>query len=182
MEIHRNPSKSIDVHLVSHRSSFLSRGANYPPLDPEAMLEDGEVLKLVHRVAVVLGSGDAFDKVCRDVFEQHAAPHSEAIKKRRLPTTAIPEVYERLKIPVEHMRAGQHGDFYQFSTSFDIVSRSSGLFSMALGWFFVGTFTFLGSESSEAHLRGGLAQRDELQEEAGGDPREVNLKSYCMGL
>ena len=71
------------------------------------MLEDAEVVKLVHRVAVVLGSGDAFDKVCRDVFQQHAVPFSEPLEQRRLKTTEMPEVYERLKIPLEHMWPGE---------------------------------------------------------------------------
>eukprot|EP00438_Fugacium_kawagutii_P024431 Skav202104 [mRNA] locus=scaffold1980:57278:62592:+ [translate_table: standard] len=34
-------------------------GHHYPPLDTEAMLEDAEVVKLVHRVAVFLGSAEA---------------------------------------------------------------------------------------------------------------------------
>lgn len=36
-------------------------GHHYPPLDTEAMLEDAEVVKLVHRVAVFLGSAEAGD-------------------------------------------------------------------------------------------------------------------------
>ena len=51
--------------FVSQSSqSWLNRlgcapGQNYPPLDTEAMLEDGEVVKLVHRVAVALSSAEA---------------------------------------------------------------------------------------------------------------------------
>ena len=42
-----------------NRLGCAPRGQNYPPLDTEAMLEDGEVVKLVHRVAVALSSAEA---------------------------------------------------------------------------------------------------------------------------
>eukprot|EP00913_Durusdinium_trenchii_P034326 g32116.t1 len=68
------------------------------------MLEDAEVVKLVHRVAVAIGSSDAYNKICEDVFRQHAFPSDGAeLEKCLLPATAIPEVFQRLKIPAEHV-------------------------------------------------------------------------------
>ncbi|CAK8991438.1 Calcium-dependent protein kinase 1 (PbCDPK1) [Durusdinium trenchii] len=89
----------------THRSyALINTGANYPPLDTEAMLEDAEVVKLVHRVAVAIGSSDAYNKICEDVFRQHAFPSDGAeLEKCLLPATAIPEVFQRLKIPAEHV-------------------------------------------------------------------------------
>ena len=36
----------------------------------QAMLEDAEVVKLVHRVAVAIGSSDAYNKICRSANRQ----------------------------------------------------------------------------------------------------------------
>lgn len=43
----------------------------------------------------------AYDKICRDVFLQHASVQEEI--EGHLPSTSIPEVFERLKIPPEHV-------------------------------------------------------------------------------
>eukprot|EP00434_Breviolum_minutum_P009068 symbB.v1.2.007984.t1/scaffold496.1/size195705/8 len=84
----------------SHTYALINTGQNYPPLDTEAMLEDGEVVKLVHRVAVALSSAEAYDKICKNVFLQHAST-TEA--ESHLPQTSIPDVFESLKIPGQHV-------------------------------------------------------------------------------
>ena len=47
-----------------------------------------------------MSSLEAYDKICRDVFLQFA---SEGEMEGQLPQTSIPEVFERLKIPPEHL-------------------------------------------------------------------------------
>ncbi|CAL1134794.1 unnamed protein product [Cladocopium goreaui] len=87
---------------IAHMTyALVNTGHHYPPLDTEAMLEDAEVVNLVHRVAVFLGSAEAYDKICQDVFLQHASVEGDM--ESQLPLTSIHGVFERLKIPPEHL-------------------------------------------------------------------------------
>ncbi|CAJ1411444.1 unnamed protein product [Effrenium voratum] len=86
-------------------TGVVKTGKEYPPLDTEAVLEDGERVQLVHRIAVALASPEAYEKMCKTVFRKFAEPPPEGddFDKCGL-QTPISDIFEHLKLPSEHVR------------------------------------------------------------------------------